>query len=150
MKLLLDTHALLWLLADDARLGQQARGRIADPDNVVLVSAVSLWEIVVKVRVGKLVADIGEIVAAIERQGFATLPIEPKHLEALASLPLHADHMRTTATRSITCSPRRRFRKARPSCRRTEMRRATPSRPSHPPIRRHDGNAPVFPAAPSS
>lgn len=92
MKLLLDTHALLWWLADDARIGQQARERIADPDTIVLVSAVSLWEIVVKVRVGKLEAEIGEIVAAIERQDFTLLPIDPAHLEALANLPLHPDH----------------------------------------------------------
>lgn len=92
MKLLLDTHALLWWLSDDARLGQQARALIADPGNAVLVSAVSLWEIVVKVRVGKLDADIGEIATAIERQGFGVLGIDPAYLTVLAGLPLHADH----------------------------------------------------------
>lgn len=92
MKLLLDTHALLWWLADDARLGQRARERIADSDTIVLVSAVSLWEIVVKVRVGKLVADIGEIVAAVGRQDFTLLPIDRAHLEALAGLPRLPDH----------------------------------------------------------
>ena len=65
MKLLLDTHALLWWLADDDRLGTRARALIEDPANDVLVSVASLWEIVVKVRVGKLEADVGEVAAAV-------------------------------------------------------------------------------------
>ncbi len=92
MKLVLDTHALLWWLSDDQRLGQQARALIADPDNDVLVSAASLWEIVVKVRIGKLDAAIDEIVEAIEQLGFSLIGIDPPHLEALAELPAHADH----------------------------------------------------------
>lgn len=89
MKLLLDTHALLWWLADDARLSPQARELIADPANDVLVSAVSLWEIVVKARIGKLEADIGEILAAVPRNGFTRLSVEDAHLRALRDLPLH-------------------------------------------------------------
>ena len=61
----LDTHALLWWLSDDQRLGQGDRALIADPGNDVLVSVASLWEIVVKIRVGKLLADIGAIERAI-------------------------------------------------------------------------------------
>jgi PIN domain nuclease of toxin-antitoxin system len=53
MKFLLDTHALLWWLADDDQLGLQARELVADPGNDVLVSMVSLWEIAVKTRIGK-------------------------------------------------------------------------------------------------
>ena len=89
MKLLLDTHALLWWLANDARLGPDARALIADPGNNVLVSVVSPWEIVIKVRVGKLKADIRSTLALIERNGFALLPISPEHLLALALLPVH-------------------------------------------------------------
>lgn len=89
MKLLLDTHALLWWLADDDRLGPQARARIADPANDILVSVVSLWEIVVKIRIGKLAADMAQIVDAIPRQGFAMLDISMAHLLALADLPMH-------------------------------------------------------------
>jgi len=54
LKFLLDTHALLWWLADDNRLGPTARAIIEDPANDILVSVVSLWKIVVKVRAGKL------------------------------------------------------------------------------------------------
>jgi len=89
VRLLLDTHALLWWLADDDQLGPQARELIEDPGNDVLVSVVSLWEIVVKLRVGKLEADIGEIADTIPREGFAILDIGTAHLLALARLPMH-------------------------------------------------------------
>ena len=92
MKLLLDTHALLWWLGDDGRIGSKARELIADPANHVLVSAVLLWEIAVKVRVGKLDADIAEILDAVARDGFTLLDISPAHLKALADLPFHEDH----------------------------------------------------------
>lgn len=65
MRLLLDTHALLWWMADDPKLGHRARGLIADPDNDISVSAASLWEIVVKIRIGKLDAEIAEIPSTI-------------------------------------------------------------------------------------
>ena len=89
MRLLLDTHALLWWLADDNQLGPRARQMIEDPGNDILVSVVSLWEIVVKVRVGKLEADIGEIAGTIAREGFALLDMNTAHLLALARLPMH-------------------------------------------------------------
>ncbi|MDO9707077.1 type II toxin-antitoxin system VapC family toxin [Paracraurococcus lichenis] len=89
MKLLLDTHVLLWWLMDDPRLGAATRGLIADPANEVWVSAGSLWEIVVKQRVGKLEGDIREIVAEVRRNGFRMLDIAPAHLAVLAGLPAH-------------------------------------------------------------
>jgi PIN domain nuclease of toxin-antitoxin system len=89
VKLLLDTHALLWWLSDDPKLGSYVRDLIADPGNDILVSAASLWEILVKVRAGKLVADIGEILAEMKAQGFTLLEIAPAHLLALAGLPMH-------------------------------------------------------------
>lgn len=87
MKLLLDTHALLWWLADDDRLGTRARALIEDPASDVLVSVVSLWEVAVKTRVGKLEADVVEVAAAVEAGGFALLGIDVAHLAALATLP---------------------------------------------------------------
>ncbi len=89
MRLLLDTHALLWWLADDDQLGPQARGLIEDPGNDVLVSVVSLWETVVKARAGKLEADIAEVVDAVQREGFVLLNIDTTHLLALTGLPVH-------------------------------------------------------------
>lgn len=89
MRLLLDTHALLWWLNDDGKLGGHARGLIGDPANDVLVSAVSLWEITVKLRIGKLDADIEEILGVLPDQGFERLDIADSHLIALAALPVH-------------------------------------------------------------
>ncbi|WP_264050513.1 type II toxin-antitoxin system VapC family toxin [Methylobacterium flocculans] len=89
MRLLLDTHALLWWLLADPRLGQAARDLIADPANDVLVSVASLWEIQVKVRVGKLKADLGSILDAVRDQGFEVVGITPPHLLALGDLPRH-------------------------------------------------------------
>jgi PIN domain nuclease of toxin-antitoxin system len=89
VRLLLDTHTLLWWLNDDEKLGGRARGLIGDPANDVLVSAVSLWEITVKLRIGKLDADIEEILGILPGQGFQRLDISDAHLVALAGLPVH-------------------------------------------------------------
>lgn len=89
MKVLLDTHALLWWLSDSDRLGESAREIIADPAHDILVSIVSLWEIAIKIRIGKLDADMNDILAAIPAEGFSLLQIQPKHLHILMSLPLH-------------------------------------------------------------
>jgi PIN domain nuclease of toxin-antitoxin system len=89
VKFLLDTHALLWWLADDDQLGSRARAVVADPGNDILISMVSLWEIVVKVRIGKLQADIEEIIDAVQREGFAVLDVGMAHLVALAGLQMH-------------------------------------------------------------
>jgi len=89
VRLLLDTHALLWWLNDDDRLGRTVRGLIADPANDVLVSTVSLWEIAVKLRIGKLDADLLEILGVLPDQGFERLEIADSHLATLAILPSH-------------------------------------------------------------
>ena len=89
MRVLLDTHALLWGLNDDPRLESKARNLISDPLNDILVSIVSLWEIVLKTRIGKLDAGIQDIVAEIDVLGFEMLDIRPEHLKALQDLPMH-------------------------------------------------------------
>jgi len=89
LKVLLDTHATLWWLGSDRRLGDRAQEIIENPANDIIVSAISLWEIVVKVKVGKLQADIAEIIRALEIEAFDFLAIHPAHLEKLAELPMH-------------------------------------------------------------
>lgn len=89
MKFLLDTRALLWWLADDDQLGGAAREVVADPANNILISMVSLWEIVVKLRIGKLQAEIEEIIDAVQREGFTVLDVGMAHLVTLAGLPMH-------------------------------------------------------------
>ena len=89
MKLLLDTHAILWWLGNDRRLSNRSRDIIGNPANDIVVSVVSLWEIVVKVRVGKLQANISEVMRALETEAFDFLAILPGHLQKLAELPSH-------------------------------------------------------------
>jgi PIN domain nuclease of toxin-antitoxin system len=84
-------YACLVVVAEPRREAGEAcaRGLIGDPENDVLVSAVSLWEITVKLRIGKLDADIEEILAILPGQGFDRLDITDAHLIALTALPLH-------------------------------------------------------------
>jgi PIN domain nuclease of toxin-antitoxin system len=86
--LLLDAHAVLWWLADDATLDPAARSAIADPGNDVLVSAASIWEIEIKRALGKLVAPTG-LVGAVEEAGFDVLPITGPDAERAGTLPSH-------------------------------------------------------------
>ncbi len=92
MKLLLDTQSLLWWMGGDKKLGSNARSLIEDPDHEKLVSQVSLWEIVVKVRLGKLEAALPEIEEAIAADGFSRINLESAHLRALTDLPSYRDH----------------------------------------------------------
>lgn len=87
-RLLLDTHAFLWWLADDPRLGEKARALIADPANEVFVSAASGWEAAIKAALGKLELP-GPLDAAVEEEGFTHMPITFFHGEQAGSLPPH-------------------------------------------------------------
>ncbi len=89
MKLLLDTHVLLWSLNDSTRLGPIVRSLISDSANDILVSVASLWEAAVKSQVGKLKVDVQGISNAINRSGVALLGINVAHLVVLTSLPRH-------------------------------------------------------------
>lgn len=89
MKILLDTHALLWWLSDSDKLGPAAREIIADPAHDILISIISLWEIAIKIQIGKLDADLNEITDAIPAEGFTLLQITPEHLKILMGLPMH-------------------------------------------------------------
>lgn len=82
LKLLLDTHALLWWWKDDPRLSTRAAEAIADENNTVLVSAASAWEIATKHRLGKLpgaesaISEFNQLIAA---DGFSHLAISCQH-----------------------------------------------------------------------
>jgi PIN domain nuclease of toxin-antitoxin system len=90
--IILDTHTFLWFIAGDAKLSAQARSLVEDPSNRVLLSIVSLWEIVVKASTGKLplsraFADL--IRQDVDGNGIEVLPTTLAHLETLALMPLH-------------------------------------------------------------
>ncbi|MFZ1426150.1 MAG: type II toxin-antitoxin system VapC family toxin [Geminicoccaceae bacterium] len=90
MRLLLDTHALIWWLFDDPKLSTPARRAISDVDNEMLVSSASAWEIATKHRRGKL-PEAGDLVQRFEHYiaaaRFAELPITAAHALAAGRLP---------------------------------------------------------------
>lgn len=90
-RLLLDTHALLWWLADDPQLGPKVRAMIEDERNEIYVSAASAWEIGIKKGLGKLkVPD--NLDAIVEEEGFEKLPVTFFHGERAGELPsIHRD-----------------------------------------------------------
>ncbi|MFH1115808.1 MAG: type II toxin-antitoxin system VapC family toxin [Pseudomonadota bacterium] len=88
MKLLLDTHALLWWLADDPSLPGTARSLVANSDNLVFPSAAVVWEIRIKQALGKLEIP-ADFHGVLGRQPFTELPISVEHAHAIADLPMH-------------------------------------------------------------
>lgn len=89
MKLLLDTHVLLWWLGNNRRLTAKARRTIADPGAMIHVSAVSLWEAAIKRALGRLRFESAELLDAISTGGFQALPITARHALAAGDLPRH-------------------------------------------------------------
>ena len=88
MRLLLDTHALLWTFDNTKQLHGPALDAIRDQRNDVFVSAVSVWEIAIKRALGKLAAP-ADFEAGVSRQGFSALPITFRHAQSAGSLPRH-------------------------------------------------------------
>lgn len=91
MRVLLDTHILLWALAEPAKLPARARALLEDDSNDILFSAASIWEIAIKAQAGRVDFPVSpdEIAAAAENTGFTELPVSAKHGAAVCSLPLH-------------------------------------------------------------
>lgn len=89
MRLLLDTHILLWWLKDDALLPRRAAALLADRRNQVYVSPMTVWEIAIKSPLGKLEADADEVRVAALASGFQPLSFTLEHAAAAARLPPH-------------------------------------------------------------
>jgi len=90
MKLLLDTHAFIWWDSEPQALSQRALTLCQDPENELLVSVVSLWEIQIKSHLGKvrLRLPLAELVKAQqEANGISVLPVSASHVYALDELP---------------------------------------------------------------
>ena len=90
MRLLLDTHALLWWIFDSADLSTPARRAIAEPDNAILVSSAAAWEIATKHRLGKLPdagAVVGTLPTLLRRARFDDLLISLAHALEAGALP---------------------------------------------------------------
>lgn len=91
MRILLDTHALLWYLAGDTQLSAKARNVIKDVENIALVSAASAWEITTKHRLGKLPHDHAGVAADVHgtlvEYGFTELPVSVAHAQRAGAIP---------------------------------------------------------------
>jgi len=91
VRLLLDTHALLWWLLDDPALPAAPR-RAIERAEAVFVSAASVWEVAIKQRLGKLpelTLGVAELPALIRESRFLPLAVDDRHAAAVATLPLH-------------------------------------------------------------
>jgi PIN domain nuclease of toxin-antitoxin system len=95
VKILLDTHAFLWWIADDPRLSAPARAVMSDPDNVLILSAASAWEIGIKIAQGRLRVPIPlpQLLSFVIRdERLERLDIGFEHaLDAAALPPIHGD-----------------------------------------------------------
>ena len=90
MRLLLDTHVLLWWLANDPSLVREANAAIANPASAVFVSAATAWEIAIKQALGKLEAP-SDLERQIELNRFEPLSITIAHAYSAGTLPHHHD-----------------------------------------------------------
>jgi PIN domain nuclease of toxin-antitoxin system len=88
MRLLLDTQIVYWFFYERQNVPDEAWAVMNNSDGV-FVSAASVWEIAIKVRIGKLNADPARIVQLMEAAGFNELPVFSRHTILVAALPLH-------------------------------------------------------------
>jgi PIN domain nuclease of toxin-antitoxin system len=86
VKLLLDTHAALWWLADDDRIGEEVIRHLTDDTNQVLISAVVVWEVAIKRSLGKLDAP-EDLAPTLLAAGAQPLPVTLEHAAAVEKLP---------------------------------------------------------------
>ena len=92
MKLLLDTHTLLWFIAGSANLSAYARGLIEDVEHEKFVSIVSIWETAIKVGIGKMSLSAPFDVLfphQLQINGFDLLPVKIEHTSVVTTLPFH-------------------------------------------------------------
>lgn len=91
MRLLLDTHIFLWWVTEDKRLPKASIRKITEADEVYISSA-SMWEIAIKIRLGKISDDINALIQEIHNSHFLELPVTNQHAAATLRLPdIHRD-----------------------------------------------------------
>ena len=91
MQLLVDTHILIWFLEGNKLLSKSRRQIVADSQNNVFVSIASLWEIAIKISIGKLTLakPLANVIKQIEIEDFEILPISPEHTLRVSIMPFH-------------------------------------------------------------
>jgi PIN domain nuclease of toxin-antitoxin system len=88
MRLLLDTHIFYWSFYEQYRLSHKALKLIENAEEI-FVSSATIWEIAIKVRIGKMNADLEELLTYIDESGFQELPVFSRHAMLVAKLPMH-------------------------------------------------------------
>ncbi|MGI8903828.1 MAG: type II toxin-antitoxin system VapC family toxin [Solirubrobacteraceae bacterium] len=88
MRLLLDSHVLIWWFAE-TRLAADAATAISDPANEIVISAASVWELAIKLAVGRLEVDLDVLVTNVRKDRFTELLITLEHARTAGRLPLH-------------------------------------------------------------
>jgi PIN domain nuclease of toxin-antitoxin system len=104
-RLLLDTHLVLWWLNGNPQLPQAVVERVQAPEAEVFVSQASLWEMAIKVSIGRLQLDLPELERQVPLQGFRWLPISNAHVLAVADLETDGGH-RDPFDRLLVCQSR--------------------------------------------
>ena len=89
MRLLLDTHVLVWCLSGDRKLPPATAELVRDPATDVYFSAVSIWEVAIKSALGKMRVDANVMLKYLVDEGFKELPVMARHTVATATLPMH-------------------------------------------------------------
>lgn len=92
MRLLLDTHLILWWEDNHPRLPQSVRNLVMEQSEAVFVSRASLWEMAIKISLKRLRVDLPKFIRNVEMQGFEWLDIRNEHLLAVSTLPVFDDH----------------------------------------------------------
>jgi len=88
VRLLLDTHIFLWLASANPQLSPRSK-QVIESAEKVFVSSATIWEIAIKVRLGKLKADLDQLIREIEANRFEELPVLARQAKLVAALPLH-------------------------------------------------------------
>jgi len=91
MKLLLDTHTFLWWISEPEKLSRRALELCQDTENILVLSAASIWEMQIKVQLGKLQIKmpLAELIHEQQENGIEVLPVEASHIFAVETLPNH-------------------------------------------------------------
>ena len=91
MRLLLDTHVVLWSITNPEKLSTRVKNLISDESNLCFVSIAALWEIAIKSSIGRLELKTGldHVFQTIVKTGFEILPIDGSHIINVAQLPFH-------------------------------------------------------------
>ncbi|MFN0305126.1 MAG: type II toxin-antitoxin system VapC family toxin [Burkholderiales bacterium] len=91
MRLLLDTHIALWAIRDDAQLSTRARSLIVDPDNAILVSAATVWEISIKHALRRTDMPLSgtDAIGFFREAGYELIPVSVMHAALVGALPPH-------------------------------------------------------------